>query len=195
MINRSSCVLCALLLLAMTAPVAVSQRAAGEPCDRACLRGFITSYLDALKTATAAMTTVPERSRLASRDEAIRIAQFYPAGLRAGSFVNVDVPSAAAAYRFENGRLMAGPGCTFMPGCDNIKTQKIPTLRDTTPRLAAVDEDLGIVWFRLDFGAGSTQGTSTKLIVWEAFKVYGGQIHAVEAFMETVPMGAGSGWD
>jgi len=33
------------------------------------------------------------------------------------------------------------------------------------------------------------------LIVWEAFKVYGGQIHAVEAFMETMPAGAGDGWD
>lgn len=71
----------------------------------------------------------------------------------------------------------------------------IPTLRETTPRLAAVDEDLGIVWFRLDFGAGSTEDKATKLIVWEAFKVYGGHIHAVEAFMEQVPMGAVSGWD
>jgi len=77
----------------------------------------------------------------------------------------------------------------------HIKTQKIATLVGVTHRLTAVDEDLGIVWFRLDFGAGSTQGTANKLIVWEAFKVYGGQIHAVEAFMEVVPVGTGSGWD
>jgi len=33
------------------------------------------------------------------------------------------------------------------------------------------------------------------LIVWEAFKIYGGQIHAVEAFMRVMPASAGSGWD
>jgi hypothetical protein len=27
------------------------------------------------------------------------------------------------------------------------------------------------------------------------FKVFGGQIHAVEAFMEKMPRGASSGWD
>ena len=32
-------------------------------------------------------------------------------------------------------------------------------------------------------------------MVWEAFKVYGGQIHAVEAFMKIMPADAGSGWD
>jgi len=31
--------------------------------------------------------------------------------------------------------------------------------------------------------------------VWEAFKVYGGQIHAVEAFMRNTPVGSVSGWD
>jgi hypothetical protein len=32
-------------------------------------------------------------------------------------------------------------------------------------------------------------------MVWEMFKVYSGQIHAVEAFMETAPLGTGFGWD
>ena len=45
-------------------------------------------------------------------------AERYPAGLKIGSFVKVDTPFAPEAYRFENGRLMAGPGCTFIPGCD-----------------------------------------------------------------------------
>jgi hypothetical protein len=36
---------------------------------------------------------------------------------------------------------------------------------------------------------------TTRLIVREALKVYGGQVHAVEAFMETVPIGAGPGRD
>ena len=43
---------------------------------------------------------------------------------------------------------MAGPGCLFAAGCDNIKTQRIPKLSGITYRVAAVDEDLGIVWIR-----------------------------------------------
>jgi hypothetical protein len=115
--------------------------------------------------------------------------------LKAGSFITVDAPFASDAYRFENGQLMAGPGCTFLPGCENIKTQKIPTLSHVSYRVAAVDEDLGIVLLRMDFGAGSSRVPGDSLVVWEAFKVYGGQIHAVEAFMKNMPLGTPSGWD
>ena len=74
----------------------------------------------------------PTRAQRNSREEAIKIAELYPAGLKAGSFVTVDAPFAADAYRFENGQLMAGPGCTFRPDCENIKSQKIPTLSGIT---------------------------------------------------------------
>lgn len=151
--------------------------------------------VEALKEPSTAMLLVPERSQLHTREDAIRIAETYPAGLKVGSFVKVDAPFAPDAYRFENGRLMAGPGCTFLPGCDDIKNQRIPTLSEVTYRVAAVDEELGIVLLRLDFGANSTRGQNESLTVWEAFKVYGGQIHAVEAFMEVMPHGGSSGWD
>ena len=85
--------------------------------------------------------------------------------------------------------------CTFMPGCVEIKSQKIPTLSEIKYRVAAVDEDLGIVLLRMDFGKGSSRVPGDTLMVWEAFKVYGGQIHAVEAFMKNMPMGTPSGWD
>ena len=150
---------------------------------------------EALKTASGAMLWVPPDSQHNSREEAIRIAELYPAGLKAGSFVSVNTPFADGAYRLENGQLMAGPGCTFLPGCDNIKGQKIPTLPAISYRLAAVDEDLGIVLLRLDFGAGSSRVQGDTLMVWEAFKVYGGQIQAVEAFMKNMPLGTPSGWD
>jgi hypothetical protein len=150
---------------------------------------------EALKAASAAMLVKPDESQRNSREEAIKIAEFYPAGLKAGSFVTVDAPFAAKAYRFENGQLMAGPGCTFRPDCQDIKAQKIPTLSGITYRVAAVDEDLGIVLLRLDFGPGSTRVAGDSLIVWEAFKVYGGQIQAVEAFMKNMPLGTPSGWD
>ena len=149
----------------------------------------------ALETASKAMLLTPSPSQRQPRDEAIRIAEKYPGGLKVGSFLSVDAPFAPAAYRFENGRLMAGPGCTFLPGCNDIKTQKIPTLSEVKHRVLAVDEEQGVVLLRLDFGAGSVRGANDSLTVWEAFKVYDGQIHAVEAFMEVMPRGSSSGWD
>jgi hypothetical protein len=150
---------------------------------------------EALKAASSAMLVKPDEAQRNSREEAIKIAELYPAGLKAGSFVTVNAPLAAKAYRFENGQLMAGPGCTFRPDCEDIKGQKIPTLSGITYRVAAVDEDLGIVLLRMDFGPGSTRIAGDSLAVWEAFKVYGGQIQAVEAFMKNMPQGTPSGWD
>jgi hypothetical protein len=150
---------------------------------------------DALKTMSGAMILFLDPAQRNSRDEAIRIAELYPAGLKAGSFVTVDVPFAAEAYRFENGQLMAGPGCTFRPDCADIKGQHVPTLSGITYRVAAVDEDLGIVLLRMDFGPGSTRVPGDSLAVWEAFKVYNGHIHAVEAFMKNMPSGTPSGWE
>jgi hypothetical protein len=150
---------------------------------------------EALKTPSAAMLQFVGDAERNSREDLIRIAELYPAGLKSGSFVNVDVPFAKDAYRFENGNLMAGPGCTFMKGCEDIKGQHIPTLAGIQVRVAAVDEYLGIVLLRMDFGAGSTRVPGDALMVWEAFKIYGGQIHAVEAFMKNMPAGTPSGWD
>jgi hypothetical protein len=149
---------------------------------------------DALQAADKTMAFVPEKSQLATREEAIRIAKFYPAGLKIGSFVTVDAPFASDAYRVENGVITAGPGCS-RPGCENIKTQKIMEHPFITTRVAAVDEELGIVLLRMNFGQTSSYGQGNALIVWEAFKTYGGQMHAVEAFMKIMPAATGSGWD
>jgi hypothetical protein len=150
--------------------------------------------IDALQKPRPEMNLVPERSQLASRQEAIRIAQYYPAGLKTGSFVEVDAPFAPGAYRIENGALMAGKGCT-RAGCEDIKAQKIIKHPDLTGSVAAVDEELGIVLLRMNFGDTGSYGPGNSLHVFEAFKVYGGQIHAVEAFMRVMPASTSSGWD
>jgi hypothetical protein len=161
---------------------------------RSAAEGMIFA-VDQLKAANPAMTMRPDPKLLNTREAAISIAMTYPEGLRIGSFVKANTPFAKDAYRFENGRLMAGKECTFIPGCNNIKEQRIPTLAEIKARVAAVDEDLGIVWLRMDFGRGSVKDPESSLTVWEAFKVYGAEIHAVEAFMEAMPRGASSGWD
>ncbi len=143
--------------------------------------------LDSLERKVSPLgATVPPAQRT-PRDEAIRIAELYPAGLRAGSFVTAAVPFAPEAYRFEGGRLMAGPGCTFIPGCDQMKSQRIPTLSGLTYRLIAADDENGIVLLDQAFGPGSIGRSNNSLRALEAFKVYGGQIHAVEAFMKSMP--------
>jgi hypothetical protein len=153
---------------------------------------------DAFTTPNAGMAYEPKTSELNDRDEMIRIASLYPAGLRAGSFLTPDVPMSSAAYRFENGQKMAGPGCTFRPpSCEDMKRQQIPTLAGITYRVVAVDEEMGIVWLRLDFGPGSVPGgqPNTMFSTFEAFKVYDGKIHAAEAILEVATVGTPSGWD
>lgn len=152
-----------------------------------------------LERPTATMTYAPSAAERMSREAMVRIASRYPAGLRAGSFVTADVPFAPGAYRFENGVRMAGPGCTFQPpSCEDMRNQTIPTLPEVTERLVAVDEEMGVVLYYLDFGRGSLPGRGgggQALVTFEAFKVYGGQVHAAEAIFDSAPAGASSGWD
>ncbi len=148
--------------------------------------------IDGLDHPSEGMGKVPRLAQLPSRDEAIRIARLYPAGLEAGSFVKSDTPFTPDAFRLENGNLMAGPGCTFAAGCDNIKTQPLnnPNRGKVDIRVVGVDERMGIVWLRMEWGTRNNM----KLAVWEAFKIYDGGIHVVEAFMKAIPPDLGSGW-
>jgi len=150
---------------------------------------------DNLKTVSATMTYMPTEAERNSREDMISMALTYPEGLRIGSFVKANSPMTPDAYRFENGQLMAGPGCTFFEGCENMKTQMVPTLSGITHRVVAVDEELGIVVVRMNFGSGSTFQGDGVLDVWHSFKLYGGQMIAAEAYCEVVPAGTPSGWE
>lgn len=151
--------------------------------------------LDNLKTVSERMLLVPDKTRLSSREDMIRIATTYPDGLIAGSFVKVDSPMADDAYRFENGNLMAGPGCTFFENSENMKKQFIPTLSKLVYRIIAVDEEMGVVAIRMNFGEGSTFDGSGVLDVFHSFKIYDGLIQAAEAYCKVVPVGTKSGWE
>jgi hypothetical protein len=152
-----------------------------------------------LKTVRPAMTMIPPKDKRNSREELAKIGLKYPEGLKLGSFVTADAPFGPEAYRIENGMIMAGKGCMMRPACENIKTQPIPKLFEITSRVAAVDEELGIAWIRMDFGKNSmgfgAEADKQSLIVWEYFKIYDSQIQAVEAFMLGMQRGTPSGWD
>jgi hypothetical protein len=141
--------------------------------------------IDGLNTPSAVMNYAPGPGQLPTREEAIKAAMKYPEGLNAAkTFAAVNAPFAPDAYRYENGQVMAGPDCTFAPGCQNISTQSLAIferLGDVQTRVIAVDERMGIAWLRMAWGVRERGGD--QLTVWEMFKVYDGQIHAVEAFM------------
>ncbi len=147
-----------------------------------------------LKTVSKGMSYIPKKEQLVEREKAIKIALTYPEGLKVGSFVKVDSPMADNAYRYENGQLMAGPGCTFFKGCDNMKKQFIPTLAGIKYRTLAVDEEMGVVAVRMNFGPGSLFQGDGELDVWHSFKIYDGLIHVAEAYCEIVPKGTPFGW-
>jgi hypothetical protein len=78
--------------------------------------------------------------------------------------------------------------------CGDMKTQKIIAHPDLTKSVVAVDEEQGTVLLWMNFGDTGSYGPGNALIVYEGFKVYGGQIHAVEAFMKTMPKDTQRGW-
>ncbi len=154
--------------------------------------------IDGLSAPSEVMNYAPRPEQLPSREEAIRAALHYPEGLdSAKTFAAVNAPFAPDAYRYENGQIMAGPDCKFAPGCQNIATQSLAIFKrlgKVTTRIIGVDERMGIVWLRMSWGVRQSGGD--QLTVWEAFKVYDGQIHAVEAFMRILPLAlANGGWD
>ena len=63
----------------------------------------------------------------------------------------------------------------------------IPTLFGITHRVIAVDEQLGVVAMRMNFGPGSLFEGKGELDIWHSFKIYDGQIQAAEAHCRQVP--------
>jgi hypothetical protein len=161
------------------------------------------------------MDVEPPASEKNKREELIRVADYYPRGLTVGSFDKVNAPFAKDAFRIENGFVMAGEGCgrgtpsgrpvngqgavsatapQDVAGCLNIKTQRIIEHPDLTKSVVAVDEEQGIVLLWMNFGDTGTYGAGNALIAFEAFKVYGGQMHAVQAFLKVLPKDTRRGW-
>jgi len=127
------------------------------------------------------------------RAEMIRTALFYPEGLRIGSFVTAKTPFAKEAYRVENGTFIAGVGGP-RPNSPDILTQKIILHPDVKASVAAVDEEEGIVLLWMNFGDTNSYGAGNALVTFEAFKVWGGEIHAINAFFRILPKETQRGW-
>ena len=122
----------------------------------------------------------------------VRIAQSYVEGLRLGSFVKSNTPFAPEAYRMTNGVKYGGEGCVDTD-C-NIRTQKITPHPDIESSVAAVDEEAGIVVLWMNLGDTGAFGRDTALVTFQAFKIWGGAIHAMNAFRALLPKETDRGW-
>jgi hypothetical protein len=164
----------------------------------------------------------PPAGKTNKRADLVRISDYYPRGLTGGSFDAIDTPFATGTFRIENGFVMAGEGCgratpsgrpvTATPpaggqapavnarapqdvaGCLNIKTQRIIGHPDLTKSVVAVDEEQGVALLWMNFGDTGSYGEGNALVVLEAFKIYDGQMHVVQAFMKVLPKDTQRGW-
>lgn len=128
-----------------------------------------------------------------SRDEMIDIALTYPEGLRIGSFIDGPTPFSTDGYRVENGVITAGEGCGR--GDCNMYAQNVMVHPGVIASVAAVDEENGTVLLWMNFGhTGDSYGVGNALVTFEAFKVWGDEIHAVNAFFLGLPIGTARYW-
>lgn len=127
-----------------------------------------------------------------SRAAMIATALTYTEGLRIGNFTDGKTPFADGIYRVENGVITAGPGCG-REDC-GMYAQRIILHPDIVASVAAVDEENGTVLLWMNFGDTGSYGPGNALITFEAFKVWGGQIHAINAFFTFPPFSTARYW-
>jgi hypothetical protein len=128
-----------------------------------------------------------------SRESMIRTALTYTEGLRVGSFIDGGTPFAPETYRVENGVITAGNGCGR--GDCGMYAQNLMVHPSIIANIAVVDEENGVVVLWMNFGhTGSSYGEGNSLVTFEAFKVWGGQIHAINAFFKGLPIGTSRFW-
>ena len=149
---------------------------------------------DSLPRAMTGMSApVPPAERM-SREDLIRVATHYPEGLRVGNFTNAKTPFSREAYRVENGMFIAGEGCP-RANCPGLYTQSVMLHPAVKANVAAVDEEQGIVLLWMNFGDTHSYGPGNALVTFEAFKIWGGEIHTINAFFRTLPKDTARGWE
>lgn len=134
---------------------------------------------------------VPASGKL-SRRAMIDTALTYTEGLRVGNFTDAGTPFAKETYRVENGVVTAGEGCG-RADC-GLYAQNIFVHPAILASVAAVDEEQGIVLLWMNFGDTGSYEPGNALLTFEAFKVWGGQIHSINAFLTTRPQALGRSW-
>lgn len=129
---------------------------------------------------------IPERQAM-SRSNMVNIALSYAEGLRIGNFTDAGTPFAPDTYRVENGWITAEG--------DQLYGQNIILHPGIIASVAAVDEEKGIVLLWMNFGhTGDAYGEGNALVTYEAFKIWGNQIHSINAFFTGLPISRARFW-
>jgi len=128
-----------------------------------------------------------------SREAMIATALTYTRGLRIGNFTDGGTPFAQGIYRVENGVITAGEGCG-REDC-GLYSQRIILHPAIIPSVAVVDEENGTVLLWMNFGDTGSYGEGNALVTFEAFKVWGGEIHAINAFFTFLPASSARFWN
>jgi hypothetical protein len=148
---------------------------------------------DSLEKPLGGMSAPVPAGKRMPRAEMIAAALRYPEGLRIGNFTDAKTPFSKEAYRVENGAFIAGEGGP-RPNAPGLFTQKIMLHPDVKASVAAIDEEEGIVLLWMNFGDTNSYGPGNALVTFEAFKVWGGEIHAINAFFRILPKETQRGW-
>ncbi|MBT2189226.1 hypothetical protein [Sphingobium nicotianae] len=138
------------------------------------------------------MNTPILAGRKMSRAEMIKVALGYPEGLRIGNFTDGGTKFAPETYRVENGVITAGAGCG-RADC-GMYAQHIMLHPSIIANVAAVDEENGVVVLWMNFGYTDSYGPGNALVTFEAFKIWGGQIHSILAFFKPLPLATSRNW-
>ena len=148
---------------------------------------------DSLDNPLPGMSMPVPAGRRMPRAEMIKAAMRYPEGLRIGNFTDAGAPFSKEAYRVENGTFIAGVGGP-RPNIAGLFTQKIILHPSIVASVAAVDEEEGLVLLWMNFGDTNSYGPNNALMTFEAFKVWGGEIHAINAFFRTIAASTARYW-
>jgi hypothetical protein len=148
---------------------------------------------DSLEKPLGGMSAPVPADKRVPRAQMIAAALKYPEGLRIGNFTDAKTPFSKEAYRVENGMFIAGEGGP-RPNAPGLFTQKIMLHPDVKASVAAVDEEEGIVLLWMNFGDTNSYGPGNALVTFEAFKTWGGEIHAINAFFRILPKQTQRGW-
>jgi len=128
-----------------------------------------------------------------SRADMVKVALTYTEGLRVGNFTDAGTPFAPETYRVENGIVTAGGNCG-RADC-GMYAQNIMVHPGVLASVAAVDEENGTVLLWMNFGhTGNSYGEGNALVTYESFKVWGGQIHSINAFFLGLPIATARFW-
>jgi hypothetical protein len=178
--------------LALTALVVRAPwSAAAQSCERACLSGILRGYFTAMAAHDPSKVEVTDRVRMTEDTKDFALGDRLWKNITAlrpyrQDFIDVREGAAAAFTVAEEAGKPALVAVRLMAVSRRITHDELVRVATLYPA--------GLRAGSLGAVPGATDSPNT-LVTFEAFKVYGSQIHAAEAILETLPIGAPSGWD